>query len=59
MQVGRIIDIFAAIVAVGMATVIVSSPNTAAIIKAWGSAFAGSLSAAMGNGAASGKISYA
>lgn len=48
MQIGRIIDLFAAIVAVGMAFVIVSSENTAAIIKAWGDAFSGSLKAAMG-----------
>jgi len=48
MQLGRIIDVFAAIVSVGMAFVIVSSPNTAAIISAWGQAFSTSLSAAMG-----------
>jgi hypothetical protein len=48
MQVGRIIDIFVAIVGVGMAFVIVSSPNTAGIISAWGQAFSSSLSAAMG-----------
>jgi hypothetical protein len=48
MQLGRIVDIFAAIVAVGMAFVIVSSPNTASIITAWGQAFSSSLSAAMG-----------
>lgn len=48
MQVGRIIDIFVAIVGVAMAFVIVSSANTAAIITAWGNAFSGSLSAAMG-----------
>jgi len=48
MQVGRVIDIFVAIVGVAMAFVIVSSANTAAIITAWGNAFSGSLSAAMG-----------
>ncbi len=48
MQVGRIIDIFVAIVGVAMAFVLVSSTNTAAIITAWGDAFSGSLSAAMG-----------
>lgn len=48
MQVGRVFDIFAAIVGVAMAFVIVSSPNTANIIKAWGTAFSGGLSAAMG-----------
>jgi hypothetical protein len=49
MQVGRIFDIFAAIVAVAMAFVLVSSANTASIIKAWGSAFSGSISAAIGH----------
>jgi hypothetical protein len=48
MSVGRIIDIFAAIVGVAMAFVIVSSKNTANIIKAWGDAFTGSLRAATG-----------
>jgi hypothetical protein len=48
MNIGRIFDIFMAIVGVGMATVIVSSKNTSTIIKAWGDAFSGSLSAAMG-----------
>lgn len=48
MQFGRIIDLFAAIVAVGMVTVIVTSPNTAGIITAWGQSFSASLSAAMG-----------
>lgn len=48
MALGRIIDIFAAIVSVGLVTVIVTSPNTAGIIKAWGDAFSSSLSAAMG-----------
>jgi hypothetical protein len=49
MQVGRIIDIFVAIVGVGMAYVLVSNPGTADIIAAWGKAFSSSLSAAMGN----------
>lgn len=48
MAIGKIIDIFGAIVGVAMAFVLVSSTNTAAIINAWGSAFSGSLSAAMG-----------
>lgn len=48
MAVGRIFDIFAAIVSVAMAFVIVSSSNTAAIITAWGNAFSGGLKAAMG-----------
>lgn len=43
-----IIDIFAALVTVAMATVIVSSPNTAKIIEAWGSAFSSSVRAASG-----------
>lgn len=49
MQVGRIFDIFAGIVAVAMAFVLVSSAHTADIIKAWGSAFSGSVKAAIGH----------
>lgn len=49
MEIGRIFDIFAAIVGVAMAVVIVSSPNTASIITAWGNAFSGGLKAAMGH----------
>ncbi len=48
MQLGRIADIFTAIVGVAMAFVIVSSKNTAAIITAWGNAFAGSVRSAEG-----------
>jgi hypothetical protein len=48
MAFGKVIDIFAAIVGVALAFVIVSSPNTSSIIKAWGDAFSGSLSAAQG-----------
>lgn len=48
MELGKFIDIFAAIVGVAGAFVIVSSPNTAAIITAWGNAFSGSLKASMG-----------
>jgi len=48
MNVGRIFDIAAAIVGVAAVTVVVSSPNTAAILNAVGSTFAGSLRAAMG-----------
>lgn len=48
MEVGKIFGIFTAIVGVAMAFVLVSSANTAKIIQAWGSAFSGSLSAAMG-----------
>lgn len=43
-----IIDIFAALVSVTMAWVIVSSPNTAQIISAWGNAFSSSVRAASG-----------
>jgi len=48
MQIGRIADIIGAIVVVAGITVVVSSKNTAEDIKAFGSAFSGSLSAAMG-----------
>lgn len=48
MAFGKIVDIFAAIVGVALAFVIVSSGNTANIINAWGSAFAGSIRAAEG-----------
>lgn len=48
MQWGKIFDIGMAIVAVAGATVAVSSPNTASIIKSFGDSFANSLKAAMG-----------
>ena len=48
MSMGRIFDILSAIVGVALAFVVVSSKNTAAIIKAWGDAFTGSLKAATG-----------
>lgn len=48
MSVGKIIDIFGAVVTVALAFVLVSSTQTAAIIKAWGDAFSGSLRASMG-----------
>lgn len=48
MQFGRIFDILGAIVGVALATVVVGNPNSANTIKAFGSAFSGSLSAAMG-----------
>ena len=48
MALNRILDIAGAIVGVGLATVLVTSPNTANVIKAFGSSFAGSLRAAMG-----------
>lgn len=48
MAVGRVFDIFASIVTLGVCFVVVSSPNTAKIISAWGEAFSGSMRAAMG-----------
>jgi hypothetical protein len=48
MQFGRIFDIFMGIVAVAGAVVVVSSKNTAAIIKSWGDTFSGSIRAAEG-----------
>lgn len=48
MSVGKIFDVFTAIVSVAMAFVLVSSPNTAGIITAWGNAFSGSVKAAIG-----------
>lgn len=48
MNIGRIVDILIAIVAVGGITVAVSSTQTASIIKAFGESFTGSLKAAMG-----------
>lgn len=49
MDIAKVIGIFTAIVAVAGVFVVVSSPNTAKIIQAWGSAFSGSLRAAMGH----------
>lgn len=49
MQAGSIIDIMAAIVTVGLITVLVTKPNTAKVIETGGKAFIGSLKAAMGN----------
>ena len=48
MNFDRILNIFAAIVTVALVTVIVSSPNSARIVSASGSAFSNSLRAAMG-----------
>lgn len=48
MELGRFFDIFAGIISVAMAYVVISSTNTANIITAWGNAFSGSLKAAMG-----------
>lgn len=49
MALGKLVDIFGAITGVALAFVLVSSTNTAAIIKAWGDAFSGSLRASMGH----------
>jgi hypothetical protein len=48
MKAGSVIDIAAAIVTVALVTVIVTGKNTAPVISAIGSAFSGSLKAAMG-----------
>lgn len=44
----KIANVAAAIVGVAMATVIVTSPQTASIVRAGGAAFSGTLRAAMG-----------
>ena len=49
MQVGKVFDILIMIVAVAGITAVVSSANTQGDIKAFGSAFSGSLSAALGH----------
>lgn len=46
---GQIVSIAAALVGVATVTVVLSSPNTASIIKAAGSAFSGALSASEGH----------
>jgi len=48
MQFGRIFDVALALVAVAGVTVAVTNKNTADIIKAFGTAFSGSLSSAEG-----------
>jgi len=48
MSFGRVFDIFAAIVTVALASVVVTSTQTAGIIKAWGDAFSGGIKAATG-----------
>lgn len=48
MSLNEIISLFAAIVSLAMVAVVIQSPNTAGIIKAWGDAFSGSLRAATG-----------
>ncbi len=49
MQVGRIFDIMGSIVTVAAITVIVTKPNTADVITAFGNAFSSSLKTAEGN----------
>lgn len=48
MALDKFFAIFTAIIGVAMAMVLVTSTNTAAIIKAWGDAFSGSLKVATG-----------
>lgn len=48
MQIGRLFDIFMAIVVVAGATVVVTSKQTASIIGAFANAFTGGLKAATG-----------
>lgn len=50
MNANGITSILGAIVTVAMVTTIVRSPNTAPVIKAFGGAFSGAVSAAMGAG---------
>lgn len=49
MNADKALSIGSAIVTVAMVTVIVSHPQSAKIIRAFGDAFAGSIRAAMGN----------
>lgn len=49
MSLGRFFDVFIAIAAVAGAFVIVNSAHTAGIISAWGTAFSGSVRAAVGH----------
>jgi hypothetical protein len=49
MSFGRVFDIFASIVTVALAFVLVSNANTANIITAFGNAFSGSVKAAVGH----------
>lgn len=48
MNLARILDIIAGITTVALVTVVVSSPQTAAIIRAVGESYSASLRAAMG-----------
>lgn len=47
-QLSRIFDLFMSIVDVAALTVVVTSPQTAKVIEAFGNAFSGGLRAAMG-----------
>lgn len=49
MSANNVFDVMAAIVTVALVTVIVTKPNTAAVIRAMGDAFSGSIRVAMGN----------
>jgi arginine exporter protein ArgO len=49
-SVARIFDVFVALVAVAGTMVVVTSPQTAKIITAWGGAFSESTRAATGRG---------
>jgi len=46
----RLFNVMGAIVTVALVTAIVSQPSSAAVIRAMGQAFAGSISAALGKG---------
>lgn len=48
MSLARVFDIFAALVTVAGVMVVVTAPNTADIIRAWGDAFSKSTQAATG-----------
>lgn len=50
MNLSRVFDIFAALVTVAGVMVVVTAPNTADIIRAFGSAFSESTRAATGKG---------
>mgnify|MGYP004702470007 CR=1 FL=1 len=47
-MIAKLFDVLGLIVGVAMTTVIVTGKNTSAVITAFGNAFSGSLSAAMG-----------
>lgn len=51
MRFDDIFDVLGGIVVVALATTIVSRPTTARVVSAFGQAFSGSISAALGKGA--------